>query len=136
MVCLILFGTNCILIFDSRAACVYMDINLEPAEKHRIFAERMEFWNRMIFQDLLEKYAISEEEDNLLAEIDTAIADVDGDDVDDDDHHGHHGHGKHGKRKNKHRNKQRKNWKRNMKQKMLRKRKRLARKLKSIKCAY
>ena len=51
---------------DSRAACVYLDINLEPEEKHRMFAERMEFWNRNFFQDLLEKYAISHEEDELL----------------------------------------------------------------------
>ena len=64
---------------DSRAACVYLDINLEPEEKHRMFAERMEFWNRMLFQDLLEKYAVTDEEDELLIEIDTAIATVEED---------------------------------------------------------
>merc|ERR1719232_62079 len=77
---------------DSRAACVYLDINLEPEEKHRMFAERMEFWNRMLFQDLLEKYAISHEEDELLNEIDSAIASVEEErtDVQDnkDDRHG------------------------------------------------
>merc|ERR1712126_492069 len=112
---------------DSRAACVYMDLNLEPKEKHRIFAERMEFWNRMIYQDVLEKYAVSEEEDNLLVEIDSALVDAEKDDNDDDKQH--HKHGKHGKKKQK-----KGNWRRNLKQKMLKKRKRLARRLKSIKC--
>jgi len=117
---------------DSRAACVYMDLNLEPKEKHRIFAERMEFWNRMIYQDVLEKYAVSEEEDNLLVEIDSALVDAEKDDNDDDndDDKQHHKHGKHGKKKQK-----KGNWRRNLKQKMLKKRKRLARRLKSIKCA-
>ena len=50
---------------NSRAACVYMDINLEPAEKHRIFAERMEFWNRMIFQVGVIKWPFSPVQSNL-----------------------------------------------------------------------
>jgi len=120
---------------DSRAACVYMDLNLEPAEKHRIFAERMEFWNRMIFQDLLEKYAVSYEEDELLIEIDSAIATVEEENEDEDEenedginvvgkrHGGKKGKGRRGRGAMK-----------NMKKKMLRKRKRLARKLKTIKC--
>ena len=44
---------------DSRAASIYMDINLEPVERHEMFAERMEFWNRMYFQDLLKKYTVA-----------------------------------------------------------------------------
>ena len=86
----------------------------------------------MVFQDYLEKYAVSEEEDNLLVEIDSALveAENDDDDDDDDDDEHHHKHGRNGKKKHK-----KGNWRRNLKQKMLRKRKRLARKLKSIKCA-
>ena len=87
----------------------------------------------MVFQDYLEKYAVSEEEDNLLVEIDSALVEAENDDDDeddDDDDEHHHKHGRNGKKKHK-----KGNWRRNLKQKMLRKRKRLARKLKSIKCA-
>merc|ERR1712110_1150146 len=70
---------------DSRAACVYMNLGSDFREEHRMFPERMELWNRIMFQKMLEKYAISEEEDQLLVEIDSVIADVDGDDDDDDD---------------------------------------------------
>ena len=120
---------------DSKAACVYMDLNLEPKEKHRIYAERMEFWNRMIFQELLEKYAVSYEEDELLIEIDSAIATVDEEDDNEDEvtvEGNNVGDKRHGGKKGK--------WRRgrggikNMKKRMLRKRKRLARKLKQIKC--
>ena len=103
---------------DSRAACVYLDINLEPEEKHRMFAERMEFWNRMVFQDLLEKYAISHEEDELLNEIDSAIASVEEERTDVQDNKDD----RHGRKKGR-------GGMRNM-----RKRKRLAKKLKQIKC--
>ena len=103
---------------DSRAACVYMDLNLQPQEKHRIFAERMEFWNRMVFQDLLEKYAISHEEDELLNEIDSAIASVEEERTDVQDNKDD----RHGRKKGR-------GGMRNM-----RKRKRLAKKLKQIKC--
>ena len=81
----------------------------------------------MVFQDYLEKYAVSEEEDSLLVEIDSALVEAENDDDDDEQHHRH---GRNGKKKHK-----KGNWRRNLKQKMLRKRKRLARKLKSIKCA-
>merc|ERR1712045_179472 len=121
---------------DSRAACVYMDLNLEPKEKHRIFAERMEFWNRMVFQDYLEKYAVSEEEDNLLVEIDSALVEAENDDDDEDDDdddddddetskvtHNRLRVNKHKKgRKGSKRGEQKNgNWKRNMKRKMLKK---------------
>merc|ERR1712183_39066 len=70
---------------NSRAACVYLQIGLENQEKHRMFAERMEFWNRVVFQEMLDKYAISEEEDELLVEIDSALVEsIDHDDDDDD----------------------------------------------------
>jgi len=59
---------------QSRAACVYLDIGLKPAEKHRMFAERMEFWNKMYFKDVLEKYGISDEDNELMEEIDTAVS--------------------------------------------------------------
>merc|ERR1712158_282059 len=86
---------------NSRAACVYLEIGLQNEEKHRIFPERMEFWNRVVFQDMLDKYAISEEEDELLVEIDSALVEsVDDDDDDDDDddnsaERNHHGAKKH-----------------------------------------
>jgi len=141
---------------NSRAACVYLQIGLENQEKHRIFPERMEFWNRVVFQDMLDKYAISEEEDELLVEIETAITESEEDDDDDDDndddddvedneaeitHHGlrlkKHKRGRkgshHALNKSKSGRKQG-NWRRNIKRKKLKKRKRLAKKLKQIKC--
>merc|ERR1712213_103 len=113
---------------NSRAACVYLDINLEPAEKHRMFAERMEFWNRMLFQDLLEKYAVTDEEDELLLEIDTAIATVeeDSNENEDDEEGNNVGDHRHGRKKG--RGRRGRGGMKNMKKKMLRKRKRLARK--------
>ena len=141
---------------DSRAACVYMNIDTELEERHRMFPLRMEFWHRMVFRDALEKYAVSEEEEELLVEIDSAIAEVedddddnddDDDDDDDDDHDDHDdddddkvSNKRRGgwKRKNKKGSKgwrnQNKGWRRNIKQKMMNKRRRLARKLKGIKC--
>merc|ERR1711988_830743 len=70
---------------DSRAACVYMNIDTELEERHRMFPLRMEFWHRMVFRAALEKYAVSEEEEELLVEIDSAIAEVEDDDDDNDD---------------------------------------------------
>lgn len=142
---------------NSRAACVYLEIGLENEERHRIFPERMEFWNRVVFQDMSDKYAISEEEDELLVEIETAITENEEDDDDDDDnddddddvedneaeitHHGlrlrKHKRGRkgshHALNKSKSGRKQG-NWRRNIKRKKLKKRKRLAKKLKQIKC--
>merc|ERR1712083_162900 len=72
----------------SRAACVYLQIGLENQEKHRMFPERMEFWNRVVFQEMLDKYAISEEEDQLFVEIESALVEADDhvhNDLDDDD---------------------------------------------------
>jgi carboxylesterase type B len=114
---------------NSRAACVYLDVGLEPKEKHRMFAERMQFWNKLFFSDLLEKYAISEQDNELLAEIDTVIVESEEDETkeeDDDDAHKHKG--KNGKHKRKG------NGRRNMKNKRFRKQKRLAKKLKQLKC--
>jgi len=134
---------------DSRAACVYLQVDLENQEKHRLFPERMEFWNRVVFQDMLDKYAVSEEEDNLLVEIDSALVaseedddDEDDDDDDDDDDetskvtHNRLRVNKHkkGRKGSKRGGQKNGNWKRNMKRKMLKKRKLLARKLKQIKC--
>ena len=135
---------------ESRVACVYLDIGLELREKHRMFPERMELWNRIVFQKMLEKYAVSEEEDQLLVEIDSAIAEVDGDEDDDEDDDEDNDDssedsdedvdkhprrfkkgGRHGKKDGK---KQFKKMRRNIKEKMLRKRKRLARKLRGLKC--
>lgn len=64
---------------DSKAACIYMDINTKPQEKHRMFAERMEFWNKMVFQDILDKYAVDKNDEELLEEISEQ-------EEDDDDH--------------------------------------------------
>lgn len=117
---------------NSRAACVYLDIGLEPVEKHRMFAERMEFWNKVFFVDLLEKYAISEQDNDLLAEIDSVIVeseDADEEEEDDEkDEHIRKFKGKLGKGKRKG------SWRKNMRQKRLRKQKRLAKKLKQLKC--
>merc|ERR1712156_643802 len=127
---------------DSRAACVYMNIDTELEERHRMFPLRMEFWHRMVFRDALEKYAVSEEEEELLVEIDSAIAEVedhdDHDDDDDDDDNVSNKRRGEWRRKNKKGSKgwrhQNKGWRRNIKQKMMNKRRRLARKLKGIKC--
>merc|ERR1712193_517937 len=139
---------------DSRAACVYMNIDTELEERHRMFPLRMEFWHRMVFRNALEKYAVSEEEEELLVEIDSAIAEVEDEDDDNDDDDDDHddddddedddgdkvSNKRRGgwKRKNKKGSKewrnQNKGWRRNIKQKMMNKRRRLARKLKGIKC--
>jgi len=115
---------------NSRAACVYLDVGLKPEEKHRMFAERMQFWNKLFFKDLMEKYAISEQDDELLAEIDTVIVESEEEESEkegnDDDNH---------KQRRKHGNRKRKgNWRKNMKNKMFRKQRRLAKKLKQLKC--
>ena len=149
---------------DSRAACVYMNLGNDFREEHRMFPERMELWNRIVFQKMLEKYAVSEEEDMLMVEIDSVIADVEGDDVDnyaddhdddddskedsdedskedsdeeDDKRHPKKGKGKKwkkGKGGRKHFKKMRRNNKE--KQQKLRKRIRLAKKLRGLKCRY
>ena len=62
---------------DSRAACVYLDIGQDIREKHRMFPERMELWNRIVYQKMLEKYAVSEEENQLMVGIDFIFADMD-----------------------------------------------------------
>merc|ERR1719369_1541079 len=64
----------------SKAACVYLDIGLEPAEKHRMFSERMHFWHKLFFADRLEKFAISEQESVLMAEIGDAVEESEDDD--------------------------------------------------------
>merc|ERR1711992_378880 len=127
---------------NSRAACVYLQIGLENQEKHRMFPERMEFWNRVVFQEMLDKYAISEEEDDLMVEIESALVesqddddddddeDDDDDDDDDDDNSAEHRHGAKKHRKGRkgsraHPKSKRRNFKRKMKE-----RKRLARRLK------
>merc|ERR1712083_527941 len=102
---------------------------------------------------------ISEEEDELLVEIDSALVesidhddddddnDDDDDDDDDDDNsaerHDHHESKKHKRgrkgfyahlKSKRARGQKHGNWRRNIKRKMLKKRKRLARKLKQIQC--
>jgi len=68
----------------SRAACIYMDINLKPAEKHRMFSERMTFWNMFTYKDVLEEFAVDNKEARMLIEIESAI-DESEDDAEDDD---------------------------------------------------
>merc|ERR1711978_745240 len=116
---------------NSRAACVYLQIGLENQEKHRMFPERMEFWNRVVFQQMLDKYAISEEEDELLVEIESALVESQDDDDDDDDDDNNSTEDHHGAKK---RRKGRKGSRAHpkSKRKMLKKRKRLARRLKQI----
>merc|ERR1712241_1275360 len=132
---------------NSRAACVYLQIGLENQEKHRMFPERMEFWNRVVFQQMLDKYAISEEEDELMVEIESALVesqddddddddeDDDDDDDDDDDNSAEHRHGAKKHRKGRKGSRAHpKSKRRNFKRKMLKERKRLARRLKQIQC--
>merc|ERR1712071_34887 len=76
----------------SRAACVYLEINLEPKEKHRMFSDRMTFWNMVSFKDLLNQYAVGMREARLLVEIESAIEEqeddhfeTDVDDIEDED---------------------------------------------------
>merc|ERR1712117_205619 len=57
----------------SRAACVYMDINLKPEEKHRMFSERMTFWNMFQYKEMLGEYAVDNKEARMLIEIESAI---------------------------------------------------------------
>jgi len=113
---------------NSKAACVYLDIGLKPEEKHRMFAERMQFWNKLFFEDLMEKYAISEQDNQLLDEIDTVIVEAEEDEAEDD-------HIDDRKQRRKFGNRKRKgNWRKNMKNKMFRKQRRLAKRLKQLKC--
>merc|ERR1711918_92093 len=57
----------------SRAACIYMDINLKPQERHRMFSERMTFWNMFQYKEMLEEYAVDNKEARMLIEIESAI---------------------------------------------------------------
>merc|ERR1712025_1544578 len=72
----------------SRAACIYMDINLKPQERHRMFSERMTFWNMFTYKEMLEEYAVDNKEARMLIEIETAIDESEDDDDDDDDEYG------------------------------------------------
>ena len=76
-------------IFILRAACIYMDINLKPQERHRMFSERMTFWNMFTYKEMLEEYAVDNKEARMLIEIETAIDesedDAENDDEDEDD---------------------------------------------------
>jgi len=113
----------------SKAACVYLDIGLEPAEKHRMFSERMHFWHKLFFADRLEKFAISEQESVLMAEIGDAVEESeDEEDNEDNNKKNRKFKGKQGKWKKK------QHKRRNMKQKTFRKQRRLAKKLRQLKC--
>merc|ERR1712181_94432 len=57
----------------SRAACIYMDINLKPQERHRMFSERMTFWNMFVYKEMLEEHAVDNKEARMLIEIESAI---------------------------------------------------------------
>merc|ERR1711864_64921 len=70
---------------ESKAACVYLELNSKPQERHRMFPERMTFWNLIQFKDSLEKFSISEEEEDLLDEIETTISKVEADLEDESD---------------------------------------------------
>merc|ERR1712113_1069000 len=112
-----------------------LQIGLENQEKHRLFPERMEFWNRVVFRDLLDKYAVSEEEDSLLEEIDIALVESDDDDDDDEDDDETSKLTHNRLRVNKHKKGGRRGNRRHlMKRKMLKKTRRLANRLKQIKC--
>ena len=67
--------------FFLRAACIYMDINLKPQERHRMFSERMTFWNMFTYKEMLEEYAVDNREARMLIEIESAIDESEDDDV-------------------------------------------------------
>merc|ERR1711910_179357 len=69
----------------SRAACIYMDINLKPQERHRMFSERMTFWNMFTYKEMLEEYAVDNKEARMLIEIETAIDESEDDAENDED---------------------------------------------------
>jgi len=120
----------------SKYACVYYNISLKPTEEHRMFSERMTFWNLIEFKDLLEKYAIDEEEEELLNEIETTITEVEEEELEDDDvdlHHGHHKNKKGRKHAKKFKKQRQGRWKK-LKQRHLAKRKRMAKRLRSLQC--
>ena len=71
--------------FLHRAACIYMDINLKPQERHRMFSERMTFWNMFVYKEMLEEYAVDNKEARMLIEIESAIDESEEDDVENDD---------------------------------------------------
>merc|ERR1711972_804476 len=50
-----------------------MDINLKPEERHRMFSERMTFWNMFQYKEMLEEYAVDNKEARMLIEIESAI---------------------------------------------------------------
>ena len=82
------------VLIPCRHACIYMDISLEPRERHRMFSERMTFWHTILYRckaaisyprpsrDLLEQYAVDNAEEQMLVEIESAI---DGEDDGDDE---------------------------------------------------
>ena len=61
-----------------------MDINLKPEERHRMFSERMTFWNMFQYKEMLEEYAVDNKEARMLIEIESAI-DESEDNAEDDD---------------------------------------------------
>merc|ERR1712192_84755 len=69
----------------SRAACIYMDINLKPQERHRMFSERMTFWNMFVYKEMLEEHAVDNKGARMLIEIESAIDESEEDDVENDD---------------------------------------------------
>lgn len=73
------------LVFFLRAACIYMDINLKPQERHRMFSERMTFWNMFTYKEMLEEHAVDNKEARMLIEIESAIDESEEDDVEDDE---------------------------------------------------
>ena len=62
-----------------------MDINLKPQERHRMFSERMTFWNMFVYKEMLEEYAVDNNEARMLIEIESAIDESEDDDVENDD---------------------------------------------------
>ena len=65
-----------------------MDINLKPAEKHRMFSERMTFWNMFTYKDVLEEFAVDNKEARMLIEIESAIDESEDNAEDDAEHLG------------------------------------------------
>merc|ERR1711971_776730 len=57
--------------------------NLKPQERHRMFSERMTFWNMFIYKETWEEYAVDNKEARMLIEIESAIDESEDENIDD-----------------------------------------------------
>ena len=58
-----------------------------------MFSERMTFWNMFTYKEMLEEYAVDNNEARMLIEIETAIDESEDNADEDHEDHGNHDHG-------------------------------------------